>query len=115
MAAQEPLSPLVVMRPGPGRGLGDRGPVTAETVGEYLPSDEAIAATQHAFSQLGFEVGPAVGASFSITAPRSHVEQVFGTAEGLELPLDRLAPEVREHVQAVTFTPPPDFGPTEYR
>jgi hypothetical protein len=114
MADDAPLSALVVLRPGPGRELGDRGPVTAETIGEYLPSPEAVAAAQAAFAALGFEASAAVGPSFSITALRSRFEQVFGTADGLELPLDRLPADVRPLVQAVTFTPPPDFGPTEF-
>jgi len=109
------LSALVVLRPGPHRTLGDRGPITVETIQEYLPSEEAVAATQRAFEDLGFEVSPAVGPSFSITAPRSRFMAVFDTTDTLELPLDRLPADAREHVQAVTFTPPPDFGPTEYR
>jgi hypothetical protein len=114
-AGDDLVSAVVVLRPAAGGALGDRGAVTADTINEYLPSGEAVAATQQAFAQLGFEVGQVFGVSFSITAPRSRVEQTFGTAEGLELPLDRLPPEIRQHVEAVTFTPPPDFGPTEYR
>jgi hypothetical protein len=115
MAEDALLSALVVLRPGPERTLGDRGPVTAETIGNYLPSQEAVEATQRAFRRLGFEVSPVVGPSFSITAPRSRFEEVFGSTDGLEQPLDRMPPAVRDLIQAVTFTPPPDFGPTAYR
>jgi hypothetical protein len=37
------------------------------------------------------------------------------TADGrLELPLEALPADVAALLQAVTFTPPPDFGPTSY-
>ncbi|HYJ47125.1 MAG TPA: hypothetical protein VEV81_10985, partial [Pyrinomonadaceae bacterium] len=95
-----------------------------------LPSDETAAKAQRAFKALGFEVGPVVGNSFSITAPASAIEKVFktkirreagrkgavkaATAKGpgsYELPVDRLPPEIAADVEAVTFSPPPDFGP----
>ena len=37
------------------------------------------------------------------------------TARGtLELSLEGLPDEAARRIQAVTFTPPPDFGPTDY-
>jgi hypothetical protein len=127
--SDELLSALVVLRPGPGRELGDRGAITAENVHESLPSQDAVASTEAWFRERGFEVGPGTGASFSIAAPRSTFERIFAplqvggtpaarsaqTAEGeLELPLDDVPDDVRANVQAVTFTPPPEFGPTDY-
>jgi hypothetical protein len=73
------------------------------------------------FSIAGFQVGPFVGVSFSISGPSRVFEEffkvqasekehlTFGTAE---LPLSALAPDLRKHLDAVLFTKPPDFGPT---
>jgi hypothetical protein len=128
-ASEHPLSALVVLRPAPGRELGDAGPITSANVAESLPEPGAVATAQAVFSRLGFDVSAAGGPSFSITGPRSLFEEVFEPLEiegeavrtsvraargGLELRLDRLPPDARELVQTVTFTPPPDFGPTEY-
>jgi len=127
--SDEMLSALVVLRPGPGRQLGDTGAITAANVAESLAPPQAVATAEAHFAGLGFQIGPSMGASFSITGPRSAFEEAFGplrvsgkraarqarTREGeLELPLDQLRDDVREVVQAVTFTPPPDFGPTDY-
>ena len=84
-----------------------------------------------AFARAGFEVGPAVGGTFSITAPRARFEQVFKKAlkqegdagvtlaEAAEgdpyvLPLAGLPDELRRSASVVTFSPPPAFGPTDY-
>jgi hypothetical protein len=109
-----------------------QAPVTAENVRELLPSAEAAALARQTFERAGFDVGPLVGNSFSITAPM----QVFNTmmdtrlqrdrrtkavkaarADGtaaFELPLSGLPQEVKSVIESVTFTPPPDFGPTSY-
>jgi hypothetical protein len=74
---------------------------------------------------MGFEVGPLVGTSFSISAPGEVFERVFGVkprpgSKGMlasgsyELPQDGLPLAVRNAVHAVTFTPPPDFGPRSF-
>ena len=69
------------------------------------------------FAEQGFEVGPQVGISFSIEAPRPHLTehfQDFDDAEGTgaELSLDTLPQELRPAVRAVVSEPPPEFGPT---
>ena len=114
------LSALVVMRPAGGGELGESGPITAETVAEAMPSDDAVWAAQTHFRGEGFEVTPAFGPSFSIVAPKERFEEAFGAeltdealGAGLELPLEGLPPHVASVVQAVAFTPPPDFGPTD--
>jgi hypothetical protein len=74
---------------------------------------------------LGFEVGPLIGTSFSITAPVDLFRRSFGEddpvaasppwaagAESLELPVDRLPDEAAGAVWSITFSPPPDFGPS---
>lgn len=102
--------------------------ITAENVREYLPSLSSITEARHAFEAAGFEVGQAVGNSFSITAPKSTFEKVFKVKlkeekekgvttsdEGsYEVPISKLPEDLRREVTAVTFTPPPDFGPTNY-
>jgi hypothetical protein len=116
------LSALVVLRPAAGGELGGRGPIISETVHESLPSADAVALALEHFRERGFEVTPPMGTSLSIVAPRDRFEKEFGVelseeelAHGLELPLESLPPEVASVVQAVLFTPPPDFGPTDFR
>jgi hypothetical protein len=109
---QDQVSALVLLRP-------------AE---RSLPDPEAASRAEAFFRGAGFEVTGSVGPSFSIVGPRNLFERAFGTrledhpkgglrtAEGeLELPLERVPADLVDSIQAVTFTPPPDFGPTEYR
>lgn len=126
MPSEPELSAQVVLRPA---GGPPRSPVTADTLRDHTPDpDDAARVAEHLRSE-GFEAGPLVGTSFSITGPRSRFETTFGvhlevergpddlvsrvtTSEGdLELPVGRLPTAVARHVSAVTFTPPPDFGP----
>lgn len=94
-----------------------------------LASDDAAAA-RAAFEQAGFEVGPIVGGTFSITASPQHFEQVLKTrleqgaagvtlseaapADPQAIPLRILPASLRRHVKLATFEPPPDFGPTDW-
>lgn len=121
------ISALVVLRSATA-GM-DEAPITSETVASHLPSENAIRTTAGYFSGAGFEVGDVVGISFSVSGPPELFAHVFGqrvdlragragriesaaTESGsLEFDLGSLPPEVAEHVRAVTFTPPPDFGP----
>lgn len=81
------------------------------------------------FRKAGFEVTDVYAISFSITGPRTTFEATFGeaiapqgtgpatiaTASGRpELRLERLPEPVNRAVAAVTFSPPPAFGPTRY-
>jgi len=83
-----------------------------------VPAAEAEPAAR-ALRAEGFLVGPHVGISMAITAPRRSFERVFGTrvedsaeggwvAEGgtRELPLGQLPPVLAERVEAVTFDEP---------
>jgi hypothetical protein len=100
-------------------------------VREVLPSAAVVQRAATAFADAGFEVGPVVGNSCSITAPKTTFEKVFGTklhrnkqsgdvrpaphgASEYELPLSKLPKSVTQLVETVTLTPPPDFGPTNY-
>jgi hypothetical protein len=107
------LSALVVLRPAGGRALTGDEVITSETVAEFLPAPDDAERVRAYFRDLGYDVGPLVAMSFSITGPGPRFEETFGAQPDVgELPLDRLPPEVSGAVQAVTFPPPPDFGPT---
>jgi hypothetical protein len=123
------LSAQVVLAPAGGPPDAE---VTAETLAAHRPDPEAARRIADHLRSAGFEVGDLVGISFPVTGPRSRFEAVFGvelrvgesasgavtratTADGdLELPLDRLPDEIAGPVTAVTFTPPPDFGPGSF-
>jgi hypothetical protein len=70
-----------------------------------------------AFAAQGFQVGPCIGISFSITAEKETFERAFGVDPqstqfgGLELPLDHVGADVVPFIDAVTLTEPPAFGP----
>ena len=111
MRHDEPeLSAEVVLHP-PGGPLTGREQITAATVGAFQPSAETIATTGEYFRSHGFTVWPGAGISFTIAGPRATFEREFGAVDSLELPLDRLPEDVAALVQAVTFTPPPEYGP----
>ncbi len=124
------ISAQVVLMPASGKPAPEGTPVTAATLAMFAPSAATTAAASDAFRTLGFEVGPMYGTSFSITAPADIFEHVFKvdlgylrkphadrdrsrgkTARDLELPKSTLPDALKPMVQAVTFTPPPDFGP----
>lgn len=121
------ISAQVVMR---SASPSDDDPlITSANVAEAAPPPEAVDTVRYFCADAGFAIGPFVGISFSIAGPASLFETVFGerprleerasvqqamTAAGDELSLDRLPPEVGRWVRAVTFTPPPDFGPTGF-
>ena len=107
-------SAQVVLRPASGVPI-DPAMITAANVAQFAPDPATADRVRRALADLGFEIGPFVGNSFAITAPAPTFERVFGRsspARGLELPLDGLTADVAEPIQAVTFTPPPAFGPT---
>lgn len=125
------LAAQVVLRPASG-AAPPAEQLTAATLRRYEPSAHAAATAQAYFRETGFDVGDLVGISFSVTGPRSRFEAVFGdtitvddagpgaagvmvAGGGRELRLDLLPGDVAAAVQAVTFTPPPEFGPTGFR
>jgi hypothetical protein len=126
----KPISAQVVLKPASGKRPRDGSEITAQNIHDYLPSEEAAARAKRVFADAGFEVGALVGNSFSITAPAPVFERVFKTrirrqvipggeavvveSGGHELPLGKLPKAMAHDVQAITFTPPPDFGPTGY-
>lgn len=115
-------SAQVILRPASGRAARE-GTITAATIGEYIPDPEKAEHIRRLFQELGFDTGEIVGNSFAITAPVARFEKVFDTKlgpkntradRGYELPLDALESTITGAVEAITFTPPPDFGPTDY-
>jgi hypothetical protein len=96
--------------------LRAKGPITVATLAANQPPKEAVDAARKLFREAGFELGDYVGISFSISGSRSLFEKFFKTRldklKGYELPLRALPKDVVSLIEAVTFTPPPDFGPS---
>jgi hypothetical protein len=118
---------LVILRPASGRRITGDSEITAETLGQYEPSDEDVNAVRAAFGEAGFDVGPLVGVSFAATGPRALVERFFGTKVSTssitgahvvsdsgdlsrELPLGNIAVEVANRLEAATFEPPEEVS-----
>ena len=124
------LSAQVVLGSASGKRADGRARITADSIEEYTPSREALTEVKRFFREAGFDVGDVVGNSFSITASASTFERVFQSklrydegivrvanregGETYELPRVALPRSVSEELVAVTFTPPPDFGPTNF-
>ena len=126
------MSAVVLLSSASGKSPGGETAVTAENVREYLPQASSVEEVRRAYAQAGFEVTEVAGNSFSITAPASVFEKAFkvklrreenkgvtaqadaGGEAGYEIPFTQLPAHLARHVAAVTFTPPPDFGPTSY-
>lgn len=126
------MSAVVVLRSASGKSPGGEAAVTAANVREYLPAASSAEEARRAYAEAGFEVTEVVGNSFSITAPASVFEKTFkvklrseenmgvtvqadaGGDAGYEIPAAKLPAHLARHVAAVTFSPPPDFGPTNY-
>lgn len=128
MGTDPPLAAEVVLRP-PGGRLSARDRITSANVAAFLPEPTAVTAATDFFRDRGFEVSEPHGISFTITGPQSVFERTFGArltvirhdgvtsvtgeASTLELPLNQVPSNVRDVIEAVTFTPPPDYGPTK--
>ena len=114
---------LAVLRPGSGTPLTGTSRITAEHLADYLPDPDAARRVTEGLRSAGFDVGPLVGISMSISGPSELFEGFFATslrpaADGSmfaldeagepsrELPLTTLPPPLREGLHAVTFEPP---------
>lgn len=121
MNPEKIISAQVVLTAAGGGRPGPRTRITTENIREWMPSAETIARVSAELRNMGFEIGEAVGNSTSITGPARLFESVFHTklrevggvqfADGYELPAEKIPPALRAEIVAVTFTPPPDFGP----
>lgn len=98
---------------------------------DYLPSPESFDEAKRFFASSGFEAGTAIGNSFSIAASVSTFEHFFKVrlspqdksgiravlkngSSVIELPLNVLPGKIKGMIMSVTFTPLPDFGPTDF-
>jgi subtilase family serine protease len=125
------VSAQVILRPASGKSVTGQEAITSDNIRDYMPSPESFQAVASEFAAAGFEVSAAGPTGFSITAPAGTFEKFFGTrlqaterggvesvgkdkSTSLELPLRGIPKGLSHHIEAVTFTPPPDFGPTSY-
>ena len=126
------ISAQVVLKSASGKSFDGKTAITSENIDDYAPSQDSVAAAAAGFREAGFDVGNMVGNSFSITALKSTFEKFFkiklqveergdvkvaaakGNTKGHELPLKALPRNLSQLVSAVTFSPPPDFGPSSY-
>lgn len=125
------VSAQVILRPASGRGISGEVVISASNVAEFAPSPSAVSSVAAEFRSKGFDVGPVVGVSFSVTGTIRTFEECFGMrirlgkdhayefvaknkAVGHELSGERLPEVLRKSVHAVAFPLPPDFGPTEF-
>ena len=126
------ISAQVVLKSASGKSVDGKTAITSENIADYAPSPSSAASAAAGFSEAGFEVGNMVGNSFSVTAPKRTFEKFFkiklqaeergdvkvaatkGATAGYEIPLKALPGNLSQLVAAVTFSPPPDFGPSNY-
>lgn len=120
------VSAQVLLRPA-GR-VEPAGPPSAANLAEHLPSAEDAERVRAWFAGQGFDTGPVVATSFSVSGSPGLFRRTFGTDVELtadparsgvrevraaggswELALDQLPADVAEPVLAVTFSPPPEL------
>ena len=93
--------------------------LTADRVHQTLPSRDVVRTVSQWFASRGFEVGDAVGISLALTGPRSLFDATFALSEGAprheSLSIDALPVDVARHINEITFTAPPEFGPATPR
>jgi hypothetical protein len=112
----ELTSAAITLRAADGSRLGDAGPITSDTVRDHAPAPQAIATVEGWFRDRGFTVESSFANSFTITASPETFVAVFGTTGSDEdpiLPLDRLADDIRELLDTVSFTHV-DLGPDDF-
>jgi hypothetical protein len=128
--ADEVLSAMVILRAASGRRLAGSAAIDTTSLAKHHAAAGDVVAAQRACKDLGFTVGPHVGISFAISAPRSTFEEQFGVKlmrgaggaievarngkpVGLELPLDQLAATLRKLIDVVSFMPPVELHESE--
>lgn len=105
--------------------------LTSQNIQRYTPRSVDLASATNEFETLGFKTGPVSGLSFAISGPSKVFEKVFhvrlqtdkthgttvigqGESPQYELPLVNIPRSLARLLSAVTFMPPPEFGPTNY-
>jgi hypothetical protein len=111
------ISAQVLLKPASGSMPRDAD-ITAANIRAIAPEPKVAADVARRFKDAGFDVGPVVGATFSITGPASVFTRFFKVAspgsEPGEISLDSVPAPVRRAVAAVIFPSPPDFGPGNF-
>lgn len=121
MKPDKTVSAQVVLAAG-GARPGPSTSITSANIAEWTPSAETIASVSGELRDAGFEVGGCVGNSISITGAVRLFESCFHTKlrevgggvqfdDGCELASQKIPAALRAQIAAVTFSPPPDFGP----
>jgi len=125
------ISAQVVLTPASGKSAPEGTPVTAATLAMFAPCSGDHSRRLRRVPRAGLRSRPDVRHQlFRSPAPADIFEHVFKvdlgylrkphadrdrsrgkTARDLELPTSTLPDALKPMVQAVTFTPPPDFGP----
>lgn len=126
-----PISAQVVVLGG-NRGKTEANTeITSENVSQFAPDEKTINELTRIFSESGFDTGPAHGISLSITASRQVFEKFLavgiyneadgkygfllkGKRAGKELKNEFLPDIIRDRVESITFSSPPDFGPASW-
>ena len=125
------ISAQVILRPASGKKISGKVMISAKNVAEFAPSPGEVSAVAAEFRSGGFDTGPLVGISFSVTGTISTFEKFFGIKIQIgkdkgyefvtgnktfshELPGNELPELLRKSIHAVAFTLPPDFGPTDF-
>lgn len=105
--------------------------ITSDTIITFLPDEKTISEFLMIFRKNGFEVGEVIGISFSITGSQDTFEKFLGmqvmveedgscvfvsneNSRYSELKNELLPEVIREGVQSIAFTRPPDFGPKDW-
>jgi hypothetical protein len=125
------ISAQVMLRPASGKAIDSKVAITADNLAEFAPSPSTVTSASEIFRARGFEVGPMVGVSFSVTGTLQAFEEFFGMririgkdgayefvvndkVIGHELSSMELPKELHNFVAAVAFPLPPDFGPANF-
>jgi subtilase family serine protease len=125
------ISVEVLLRSASVSVIKENNQITSKNIHEYLPAAETVDSITRFFRQKGFEVFPLGGISLTIAGTIEQFSELFDTnivvdeAKGVLgiheseesshlLPLAQLPKYIQEQIVAVTFVPPPDFGPTNF-
>ena len=123
MKPEKIISAQVVLAAAGGARPGPQTRITSQNIREWVPSAETIVQVSGELRAMGFEVGKCVGNSISITGTAELFESCFRTKlretgggvqfadKGNELAAEKFPHSLRAQIAAITFTPPPDFGP----
>lgn len=123
MTQANEISAQVVLLPADGTPPGPDEAITAATIERFRPSAQVAERAQKSFRAAGFETGPCVGNSFSISAPAAAFRRILKStgrksapAEwvGLEIQAADLPAELAEGLLAIVFPQPPEFGPGSF-